>query len=313
MCYYKIDFKDVALDQVNIYLNQHPESLTANNLKAAILYSYLGKTKDATEVLKELAKRHKGGNLIEENDLLRHNYAVFNHDESHATSKLKTFSNLVDIIPEAKTNLILYYLKNGQVNQAHNMVQDMQPASTKDYIIIAIVHYLLACKGEKREENEKKAYTYFHSVGASSSDCDTIEGRQCMASCMRISNLYSDEETYLDSIEEFMSDDDNFNWNYALALVGTQKYEEAESKILRIKDPKVTGDEKYLLWLCRIYILNGKPELVLKKKCLASVHFVAERAVYDSSTASYNERLLQNGPLLLLLQGIPILGKVPTE
>ncbi len=238
LCYYKLEFYEIALDLVNHYLSLHKDSVIANNLKAAIEYNSTGNCKAAQSYLIQLQNMTKSGRLIEDNDLLRHNMAVFDNDENSNSSKLKVFSNLLDIIPEARLNLIIYYLRNDQVNQAYNLIKDLQPNNTKEYILKAVVHCLLGQQSEKNQDHIKKAQTYFQSIGASSSECDTIEGRQCMASCFRLNCLYNDEIIYLESIESYMKDDDDFNWNYGIALAACQKYREAEEVLLRIKKEK---------------------------------------------------------------------------
>jgi intraflagellar transport protein 56 len=246
---------------VNHYLTNHKESVVANNLKAAIEYNSTGQDKIAQSYLLALQEMSKStNNLIEESDLLRHNMAVFDNDENSNTNKLKIFSSLIDIIPEAKLNLIIYYLRNDQVNQAYNLIKDIQPQNTKEYILKAVVHCLLGQQGDKNQEHLKKAQTYFQSIGASASECDTIEGRQCMASCFRLNGIFNDEIIYLESIETYMKDDDDFNWNYGIALGACQKYKEAEEVLSRIKKEKYKNDQVYLNWLCRCYIMNGKPE-----------------------------------------------------
>ncbi len=180
MCYYKLEYYDIALDLVNHYLTVHKDSVIANNLKAAIEYNSTGNDKAAKSYLLNLQDMCKNStsNLIDMNDLLRHNMAVFDNDENSNSTKLKVFSSLIDIIPEAKLNLIIYYLRNDQVNQAFNLIKDLQPNNTKEYILKAVVHCLLGQQGEKNSEHIKKAQTYFQSIGASASECDTIEGRQ---------------------------------------------------------------------------------------------------------------------------------------
>ena len=44
-----------------------------------------------------------------------------------------------------------------------------------------------------------------------------------MASCFRLASAYNNEINYLDSIEQYMKDDDDFNWNYGVALAMCQK------------------------------------------------------------------------------------------
>jgi intraflagellar transport protein 56 len=256
MCYYKEEFYDVALELVNNYLFTHKDSVVANNLKAAIEYNSTGNRKMAEAILLNLQDLCKNGNILEENDYLRHNMVVIKDGEN----ALKVFSSLVDIIPEAKLNLIIYYLRNDQINNAYNIIKDMQPTSTKEYILKAVVHCLLGQQSEKNQEHLKKAQACFQTIGASPSECDTIEGRQCMASCFRLIGQHVDEIIYLESIETYLKEDDDFNWNYGIALAACQKFKEAEEVLLRINSDKYKIDQTYLSWLCRCYIMNGKPE-----------------------------------------------------
>lgn len=52
-------------------------------------------------------------------------------------------------------------------------------------------------------------------VGSSSSECDTIPGRQCMASSLFLEGRYDEVSLYLSSIKSYFSNDDNFNFNFA--------------------------------------------------------------------------------------------------
>ena len=47
-------------------------------------------------------------------------------------------------------------------------------------------------------DNLRKAETFFQSIGASTSECDTIEGRQCMATCFRLGEMFNDELIFKD-------------------------------------------------------------------------------------------------------------------
>ena len=275
MCYYKLEFFDIALDLVNHYLSIHNDSIIANNLKAAIEYSSTGNDKLAKEIILNLENFSKSSNIIDDNDLLQHNLAVFDNEPDSKYNKLKIFSNLLDIIPEARQNLIIYYLRNGLVTQAHNLIKDMQPLTTKDYILKAVVHCTLGQQGEPGNENLKKAQTFYQSIGASTTECDTIEGRQCMASCFRLTGAYNDEIIYLDSIEQYMKDDDDFNWNYGVALAMCQNYKQAEEVLSRVKKEKYRNDQVYLSWLCQCYIMNDKPDLAWNLYISIENHLVA--------------------------------------
>ena len=279
MCYYKNEYFDIALDLVNHYISIHPDSVIAVNLKACIEYSSNGNDKEAKKILFDLQEKTKKPDLIEDNDILRHNLSVFDTSDS-TSNKLKTFSNLLDIIPEARQNLIIYYLRNDQINQAYNLIKDMQPITTKDYILKAIVHCVMGYQQQSENpielnDNLRKAQTFFQSIGASTSECDTIEGRQCMASCFRLGGMFNDELIYLDSIEQYMKDDDDFNYNYGVALAMCQNYKQAEEVLSRVKREKYRNDQNYLSWICRCFIANDKPEYAWNLYISIDNHLVA--------------------------------------
>jgi len=50
---------------------------------------------------------------------------------------------LVDVIPEARLNLVIYYLKNDEVTEAYNLIKDMDCVLPKEYILKAVVHAVI--------------------------------------------------------------------------------------------------------------------------------------------------------------------------
>lgn len=50
---------------------------------------------------------------------------------------------LIDIIPEARLNLVIYYLKNDDVNEAYQLIKDMECVLPKEYILKAVVHAVI--------------------------------------------------------------------------------------------------------------------------------------------------------------------------
>ena len=83
---------------------------------------------------------------------------------------------LIDVIPEARLNLVIYYLKNDEVNEAYNLIKDMECVVPKEYIIKAVVHAMIGQNTEQKE-HLRIAQNFFQMVGASPSECDTIPGR----------------------------------------------------------------------------------------------------------------------------------------
>ena len=102
MCYYKLDYYDVSLEILAVYLQNFPDSSVGVNLKACNHFRlYNGKA--AESEMKILID--KGVN-IHNNDLIRHNLVVF----SNGDKALQVLPNLIDVIPEARLNLVSQYV-----------------------------------------------------------------------------------------------------------------------------------------------------------------------------------------------------------
>ena len=72
-------------------------------------------------------------------------------------------------------------------------------AVLQEYILQGVVH---AALGQQKQDADmmKAAQQYFQLVGASASECDTIPGRQCMASCFHLLGQFDDVLIFLNSI-----------------------------------------------------------------------------------------------------------------
>ena len=169
------------------------------------------------------------GNLFQDNDLLRHNLVVFRGGEN----ALQVLPPLIDVIPEARLNLVIFHLKNDDVNEAYNLIKDMECVLPKEYILKAVVHALVGQQSEQKD-HMRIAQNFFQMVGASPSECDTIPGRQCMASCFFILKQFDDVLVYLKSIRPYFINDDDFNWNYGIACGSANEFKEAEEAFMQI-------------------------------------------------------------------------------
>lgn len=107
LCYYKMEYFDVSLEILTGYENHDPESIFGANLKACNHYQ-LYNGKNAEENLKNVKQKFKGGDLIKESDLLRHNVVVFRNGEN----AMQTLPPLLDLFPETRLNMVIYSLKN---------------------------------------------------------------------------------------------------------------------------------------------------------------------------------------------------------
>ena len=255
LCYYKMDYYDVSLEILAVYLGLNPDSIVGVNLKACNHYQlYNGKAAEAE--LKSLQNSSTTGNVFQDNDLLRHNLVVFRNGEN----ALQVLPPLIDVIPEARLNLVIYYLKNDSVNEAYSLIKDMECVLPKEYILKAVVHAVIG-QDTDQKDHMRIAQNFFQMVGASPSECDTIPGRQCMASCFFILKQFDDVLVYLKSIRPYFINDEDFNWNYGVACASAGEFKEAEEGFLQITNEKYKTDYVYLSWLCRCYIMNKKAHL----------------------------------------------------
>ena len=164
----------------------------------------------------------------------------------------------MDFLPEARLNLVIYYLRHDAIEEAYELVKDLEPASPQEYILKGIVN---ACVGQATSSREhlKMAQQFFQLVGASASECDTIPGRQCMASCFFLLKQFEDVNIYLNSIKSYLYNDDDFNYNYGISLAATGQYQEAEETLQLVQDERYRSDYIFLSWLARCYVMIKKP------------------------------------------------------
>jgi len=265
LCYYKLDYYDVSLEILAAYLQVHPDSSIALNLKACNQFRlYDGKAAEA-----ELAPLTKDAVSIDkiESALVRHNMVVFQQGER----ALQILPPIVGTVPEARLNLVIYHMHQGEVQEAYELMREIEPTSPQEYILKGITNLALGQQLDSRE-HLKVAQQYFQLLGASASECDTIPGRQCMASCFFVLRQFDDVLVYLSSIEAYYPNDPAFLYNYAVARAAAGKYKEAEPALLSLQSggssEELSRDYVFQMWLARCLVMNGKArhawELYLK-------------------------------------------------
>ncbi|XP_072385887.1 intraflagellar transport protein 56 [Diabrotica undecimpunctata] len=252
LCYYKLDYYDVSQEVLAMYLNRYPDSVIATNLKACNTFRlYNGSA--AENELKTIIDQsnHVGFGY----DLLKHNMVVFRDGEG----AMQVFLSLIDVVPEARLNLVIHYLKNNDTKEAFDLLKDLQPAVPQQYILKGVVN---AALGQELNsiEHIKIAEECFHLVGSSTSECDTIHGRQCMAAAFFLANQFEDVLVYLTSIKSYLHADDTFNFNFGQAKAACNQLKEAEEIFLLISDPRIKNDYIYISNLSRCFIMNNKPQ-----------------------------------------------------
>lgn len=91
------------------------------------------------------------------------------------------------------------------VAEAYELIRDLNPGSPQEYILKAVVNAALGQQMDPpSQEHLKMARSFFQLVGASASECDTIPGRQCMASCFFLLKQFEDVNIYLNSIKAYL-------------------------------------------------------------------------------------------------------------
>jgi len=73
---------------------------------------------------------------LDDSDLIRHNLVVFRAGEN----ALQVLPQLLDYIPEAKLNLVIYYLKNNETMEAYEIIKDLEPSIPQEYILKGVVN-----------------------------------------------------------------------------------------------------------------------------------------------------------------------------
>ncbi|XP_051899211.1 LOW QUALITY PROTEIN: intraflagellar transport protein 56 [Pristis pectinata] len=254
LCYYKLDYYDVSQEVLAVYLQHYPDSTIALNLKACNHFRlYNGKAAEA-----ELKNLMDIASPVFDfaKELIKHNLVVFRGGEG----ALQVLPPLIDVIPEARLNLVIYYLRQDDVQEAYNLIKDLEPTTPQEYILKGVVNAALGQEQGSRE-HLKIAQQYFQLVGGSASECDTIPGRQCMASCFFLLKQFEDVLIYLNSVKSYFYNDDLFNFNYAQAKAAVGNFKEAEEVFQLIQNEKLKNDYIYLSWLARCYVMNKKPRL----------------------------------------------------
>lgn len=189
---------------------------------------------------------------------------------------LQVLPGLVDVIPEARLNLVIYYLKQNDIQEAYELIKELEPAVPQEFILKGTVYAVIGQETSSRDII-KTAQQYFHLVGSSTSECDTIPGRHCMAACFFLLRQFEEVLVYLNSIKTYYTNDDSFNFNYAQAQAAAGYFKEAEEAFLLIRSERFKSDYVYISLLAYCYIMNKKAhsawELYLKM---------------DTSTQSFN-------------------------
>lgn len=71
---------------------------------------------------------------------------------------LQVLPALVDILPEARLNLVIYYLRQRENEEAYELIKELEPAIPQEYILKAIVNVVV---GQEKGDVNKSKYFIF--------------------------------------------------------------------------------------------------------------------------------------------------------
>ncbi|XP_058493513.1 intraflagellar transport protein 56-like [Solea solea] len=254
LCYYRLGYYDRSLEVLNMYLQSIPDSTIAINLKACNHFR-LDKSRAAEAELKNLINSSSCSFQFAK-ELIQHNLVVF----CGGAGALQMLPPLINVIPEARLNLVIYHLRQDNSQEAYNLIKDLVPTTPQEYTLKGVVNVTWGRENGSRD-HLKIAQQFFQLVGGLVTECDTVPGRQCLASCFFLLRQFEDVLVYLNSIKRYLYYDDTFNFNYAQAKAALGYYKEAEVIFQLVQSDKIKNDYIYLSWLARCYIMNQKGQL----------------------------------------------------
>ncbi|CBZ53143.1 conserved hypothetical protein [Neospora caninum Liverpool] len=259
MAAFKGEMFEIARGLVKEYQACHSTSLVASNLFACCLYE---EDADASalkiyHLLGEEAGREETF-FIQHNDILRHNACVF----ENGARGLQVWGPLINILPEARLNLTLLHIRNGDYSSAFDLMRDYEPTTTTDFTIRALA-FMLFGQTQDSEKHLSEAEKMFRTVGSADLEVESLPGMQSMFYYYFLRGDYDAALDYASRLEPYFSSEPSYQWNKALALGQEGRYEEAKELLLRIDDEeyvwqlRYVKDPLFLRWLCRVYVATG--------------------------------------------------------
>lgn len=253
MCQFKLDSFEESNEAVDAYLTNNSDSAVALNLKSC---DYL-RLFDPNTAESQLLQIRKFASATYDfvDALINHNLCIFHNGDDGFTKLPK----LVGVIPEAKFNLAILYMRESNAIEAYNLLQDFTPLDITESLLKATVDLAY---GQINADSTpiEEANQIFQEAGEMEVVRDTVPGRQALATSKFIQGEYDQTLKVLGTIEKVIGECDEFNYNKAMSLAALQRWPEAERYFLQVKNTAYTREIYYISWLCKCYIMNHKPE-----------------------------------------------------
>ena len=253
MCLFKLDQFQESNDYTDVYLQDNSDSAVALNLKSCDDLRLFDPDVAESQLLQIPKFSSASYSFI--NILIQHNLCIFQDGEGG----FKTLPPLVDSLPEARYNLAVLYMRKNNPTEAYHLLENFQPMDISESILKADVFLAISqLTGDPGPLAEAQAT--FSEIGETQIVCDTVPGRQCLASAKFILNDYNETLHVLSTIETQVGDLDEFNYNKAMSLALLSRWAEAEKHFLKVQNEYYKKESFYQSWLCRCYIKNKKPD-----------------------------------------------------
>ena len=253
MCLYRLDQFQESSDYADVYLQDNSDSAVALNLKSCDDLRLFDSEVAESQLLQIPKFSSASYSFI--NILIQHNLCIFQDGEGG----FKTLPPLVDSLPEARYNLAVLYMRKNNPTEAFHLLEAFQPMDIPESILKADVFLAISqLTGDPGPLAEAQAT--FSEIGETQIVCDTVPGRQCLASAKFIANDYNETLHILSTIEAQVGELDEFNYNKAMSLASLSRWAEAEKHFLMVQNEYYTKESFYQSWLCRCYIKNRKPQ-----------------------------------------------------
>ena len=257
LCYHKPEYFDESCELLETYLGAHPSPVAVNP------WARNGLLRDGYRSSSSGAAAQLATSGSSSTSRTRTTWCAQPRGVPRRRRRRRVFKPLMvngGVPPEARLNLVIHHLRWNEHREALALVADLEPATPHEYVLKGVTHVAAgqAADVDDRDAREhlKLAQQCFQIVGSSASECDTIPGRQSMASCFHLLDQHEDALVYLKSVAEFSKDDDDFHWNFGMCAAASGDWRAGEEELSRVANDAL-DELPYKTWLPCL-VRNGK-------------------------------------------------------
>ena len=240
------DASDELLQQ---YLQRVPDSLSARLVLACNAWRASG-ARAALAALGPLPA------WARDQPLVRHNVSLFTGEDIG-----RTMRSLQHLLLTARLNLALVLVRQSSAEAALELLP-ATPRTPSELLVAGSVHAALASKDDQEASRQhgKQAARLLQTLGSAASECDTVPGRQCMASAFFLQRRFNDVCLYLGSVRSYCSDDAAFHANDGQARAALAKWPQASAALVRVPEATLDQQPHLMLTLARAHVLTRDPD-----------------------------------------------------